>query len=94
MSAFGQNSRRTEQSYTNWIRRFVNFYHNPHGIGLPEVEAFLTDLAVNGKVSAATPGFISIAVSLQGRSRDGRTVDGWHGARKSIHQDTDGAVRQ
>jgi integron integrase len=49
-------SRRTEQSYTGWIRRFVHFYHkkHPRDMGAPEVEAFLTDLAVNGKVSAAT----------------------------------------
>ena len=49
-------SRRTEQSYTRWIRRFVNFYHkkHPRDMGAPEVEAFLTDLAVNGRVSAAT----------------------------------------
>ncbi len=49
-------SRRTEQSYTGWIRRFVNFYHkkHPREMSAPEVEAFLTDLAVNGKVSAAT----------------------------------------
>ena len=49
-------SRRTEQSYTSWIRRFVNFYHkkHPRDMGAPEVEAFLTDLAVNGKVSAST----------------------------------------
>ncbi len=49
-------SRRTEQFYTGWIRRFVNFYHkkHPREISAPEVEAFLTDLAVNGKVSAAT----------------------------------------
>ena len=49
-------SRRTEQSYTNWIKRFVHFYHkkHPRDMGAPEVEAFLTDLAVNGKVSAST----------------------------------------
>ena len=49
-------SRRTEQSYTSWIRRFVNFYHkkHPRDMGAPEVEAFLTHLVVNGKVSAAT----------------------------------------
>lgn len=49
-------SRRTEQSYTSWINRFVHFHHkkHPRDMGAPEVEAFLTDLAVNGKVSAAT----------------------------------------
>ncbi|HCJ51689.1 MAG: hypothetical protein COZ20_00695 [Gallionellales bacterium CG_4_10_14_3_um_filter_54_96] len=49
-------SRRTEQSYTGWIKRFVHFHHKkpPRDMGAPEVEAFLTDLAVNGKVSSAT----------------------------------------
>ena len=49
-------SKRTEQSYTSWIKRFVHFYHkrHPRDMGAPEVEAFLTDLAVTGNVSAAT----------------------------------------
>ena len=49
-------SRRTEQSYTGWIKCFVHFHHkkHPRDLGAPEVEAFLTDLAVNGKVSSAT----------------------------------------
>ena len=49
-------SRRTEQSYTGWIHRYVMFHGNRHHRDMegPEVEAFLTDLAVNGKVSAAT----------------------------------------
>ena len=49
-------SKRTEQSYTGWIKRFVHFYHkrHPRDMGAPEVEAFLTDLAVTGKVSAST----------------------------------------
>ncbi|MDD2722253.1 MAG: integron integrase [Gallionella sp.] len=49
-------SRRTEESYTSWIRKFVFFHHkqHPRDMGAPEVEAFLTNLAVNGKVSAST----------------------------------------
>jgi integron integrase len=47
---------KTEKSYTHWIKRFIFFHHktHPRDMGAPEVEAFLTDLAVNGKVSAAT----------------------------------------
>ncbi len=49
---------RTEQSYCDWIRRYVKF----HGLKSREelfpaegrVEAFLTDLAVNGRVAAST----------------------------------------
>ncbi len=49
-------SRKTDKSYTHWISRFVHFHHkkHPRDMGALEVEAFLTDLAVNGKVSAAT----------------------------------------
>ncbi|MCK7497438.1 MAG: phage integrase N-terminal SAM-like domain-containing protein [Comamonadaceae bacterium] len=49
-------SRRTEKAYTYWIGRFVRFTgrRHPREVGAPEVEAFLTDLAVNGKVSAPT----------------------------------------
>lgn len=49
-------SRRTEEAYTNWIKKFVFFHHkqHPRDMGAPEVEAFLTDLAVYGKVSAST----------------------------------------
>ena len=49
-------SRRTEEAYTNWIKKFVAFHHkqHPRDMGASEVEAFLTDLAVNGKVSAST----------------------------------------
>lgn len=49
-------SKRTEKSYTHWVSRFVHFHHkrHPREMGATEVEAFLTDLAVNGKLSAAT----------------------------------------
>jgi integron integrase len=49
-------SLRTEQAYCDWIRRFVRFHgkRHPSGLGAAEVEAFLTFLAVEGKVSAST----------------------------------------
>jgi integron integrase len=39
-----------------WIRRFVLFHHkrHPREMGGREIEAFLTDLAVRGKVAAST----------------------------------------
>jgi integron integrase len=49
-------SRRTEQSYAHWVRRFV-FFHNkrhPAEMGEPEINAYLTHLAVKEKVSAST----------------------------------------
>jgi integrase len=49
-------SRRTEEAYVGWIKRFI-FFHNkrhPAAMGADEVNAFLTSLAVESHVSAAT----------------------------------------
>jgi len=47
---------RTEQSYVDWIKRFILFHgkHHPKDLGAQEVEEFLTYLAVEGKVAAST----------------------------------------
>ena len=47
---------RTEQAYTGWIRRFILFHCKQYPVTLsaPEVEAFLTHLAVERNVAAAT----------------------------------------
>ena len=49
-------SLRTEQAYSDWIRRFIRFHgtRHPREMGSAEVEAFLTHLAVEGKVAAST----------------------------------------
>ena len=49
-------SRRTEQAYVGWIRRFLEFHHGRHPALMAETEltAFLTHLAVNGHVAAST----------------------------------------
>jgi len=49
-------SLRTEQTYVEWIKRFILFHskHHPKDMGAGEVEAFLTHLAVAGKVAAST----------------------------------------
>lgn len=49
-------SMRTETCYVDWVRRFVLFHDKRHPlhIGAPEIEAFLTHLAVVGRVSAST----------------------------------------
>jgi len=46
----------TETTYVQWIRRFILFHHkkHPRDMGSPEVEAFLTHLAVDRKVSSST----------------------------------------
>lgn len=53
---FKHYSLRTETMYWHWIRRFILFHgkKHPREMGAPEVRAFLTDLAVNGNVAAAT----------------------------------------
>ncbi|HTA65574.1 MAG TPA: integron integrase [Xanthomonadaceae bacterium] len=47
---------RSEQAYIGWIRRFIlaNGKRHPKDLGRHEVEAFLTGLAVRGKVAAST----------------------------------------
>ena len=47
---------RTEEAYTDWARRFILFHslHPPDSLGVPEINAFLTYLAVDEQVSAAT----------------------------------------
>jgi len=49
-------SLRTEQTYVQWIKRFIHFHgkRHPREMGGPEVEAFLSHLAVDGKVAANT----------------------------------------
>ncbi len=49
-------SRRTEQAYVRWVRRFIEFHdrRHPRTLGAPEVTSFLTHLAVRRRVSAAT----------------------------------------
>lgn len=49
-------SLRTETQYTQWIKRFILFHgkRHPQAMGAAEIEAFLTHLAVAGKVSAST----------------------------------------
>ena len=55
---------RTEQAYLDWVRRFI-LYHkkrHPQEMGAPEVEAFLTHLAVDRQVSASTQNQAKAAI--------------------------------
>lgn len=47
---------RTEQAYLDWIRRYVLFHgkRHPAEMGEDEIAAFLSHLAVHGKVAAST----------------------------------------
>lgn len=47
---------RTEKAYISWIKRFIIFHDKKHpkDMGKPEIEGFLSHLAVNKSVSAST----------------------------------------
>lgn len=49
-------SKRTEEAYVNWIKRYIIFHDKQHPLNLNEhhAEMFLTHLAVNEGVSAST----------------------------------------
>ncbi|MCJ7587414.1 MAG: integron integrase [Candidatus Aminicenantes bacterium] len=69
-------SRRTEQTYCQWVRRFI-FFHNvrhPAEMAEPEINAFLTHLAVKEKVSASTQNQALSALLFLYRHVIGREV--------------------
>lgn len=49
-------SRRTEDAYVSWIKRFIFFHgkRHPNEMGEDEIRSFVTDLAVRRRVSAST----------------------------------------
>jgi site-specific recombinase XerD len=61
---------RTEQAYVDWIRRFILFHgkRHPEEMGKPEVEAFLTHLAVTRNVAPSTQNQALSAVLFLYRS--------------------------
>ena len=46
----------TEETSVQWIRRYILFHNkrHPNEMGIPEIEAFLTDLAIDQHVAAST----------------------------------------
>ena len=70
-------SLRTEQAYVDWIRRFIlhSGKRHPRDMGAAEVEAFLTHLAVKGKVAASTHGQAKSALLFLYREVEQREVD-------------------
>ena len=83
-------SPRTEQSYRHWVKRFI-FFHNvrhPAEMAEPEINAFLTHLAVQEKVSASTQTQALSALLFLYRHVLGREIGALEGlihARKSRH---------
>ena len=49
---------RTEQTYSDWVRRYVQFHQMQRREEMlpaePKIEAFLSDLAVHGRVAVST----------------------------------------
>ncbi|MBI4002473.1 MAG: integron integrase, partial [Nitrospira defluvii] len=69
-------ARRTEQAYGHWIRRFTQFHHGrrPAEMAEPEINRFLTHLAVTAKVSASTQNQALAAVLFLYRHVIGRDL--------------------
>ena len=71
----------TEKAYVYWIKRFILFHkkRHPKTMGGPEIETFLSYLAVERNVSASThtvpasfqgePGFLCTVIPIQGSIR-------------------------
>jgi len=61
---------RTEKTYESWIKRFILFdgKRHPNEMGKPEIEAFLTHLAVNRNVAAPTQNQALISVWFKSRT--------------------------
>jgi integron integrase len=73
-----QYSRRTEEAYVLWIRRYVVFHgkRHPSEMGSREVTGFLSDLAVRKQVSASTQNQALSALVFLYREVLGQAVDG------------------
>jgi len=69
-------SRRTEQTYCHWVKRYVHFHNvrHPAEMGEPEINAFLTHLAVKEKVSSSTQNQALSALLFLYRHVVGREV--------------------
>lgn len=70
-------SRRTEEAYVGWVRRFVRFHRlrHPARMGAEEINRFLTHLAVDRNVSASTQNQAASGLRFLYREVLGRDVD-------------------
>jgi integron integrase len=71
-------SRRTEEAYLGWIRRYIFFHRlkHPGTLGTDDVRAFLTHLAVRGNVSAGTQNQAFSALLFLYREVLGQELEG------------------
>lgn len=70
-------SRRTEEAYVGWIRRFIIFHgkRHPENMGEPEISAFLTMLATERHVAASTQNQALAALLFLYQEVLGRPLD-------------------
>ncbi len=73
-----QASPRTEEAYLQWIRRFVRFHgrRHPRELGVVEIRAFLTHLAVEGQMASSTVAQARAALLFLFRQVLGMELDG------------------
>jgi len=69
-------SRRTEQTYSHWAKKYIYFHNvrHPDDMGEAEINRFLTHLAVKEKVSASTQNQALCALLFLYRHVLGREV--------------------
>jgi hypothetical protein len=82
-------SLRTEESYVQWIKRYILFHgkKHPKDMAEPEVTVYLTHLAVDGKVSASTQNQALSAIQFVNRGAESQICrDGMTGARTKCHR--------
>ena len=81
-------SLRTERAYAQWVYRFVVYHgkRHPCELGAPEIQAFLTWLAVERNVAASTQNQALCAVLFLYREvlRDGSTSFPPAGCRRTL----------
>jgi len=67
---------RTEETYCQWVRRYILFHQkrHPKDMGEPEINIFLTHLAVKEKVSASTQNQALSAILYLYRHVIGRDI--------------------
>jgi integrase len=82
-------SLRTEEAYVGWVRRFILFHHKRHPaeMGEPEINQFLTHLAVAENVAASTQnqalsGILFLYQEVLGRNLD--RIEGVVRAKKPV----------
>ncbi len=80
---------RTEETYINWMKRYIFFHDKKHpkDMGVVEIERFLTHLAVKEKVSAATQNqafnaLLFLYREVLGISMEGKKINAIRAKRK------------